>query len=159
MSRAIIERKANGLITENRKAYYEYHILETYEAGIVLQGTEVKALRQGKVQMVDAHAAIEREEAWLYSLHISPFEKGSYSNHNPMRRRKLLLHGQEIRRLIGKTQEKGLTLVPLKLYFKDGKVKLELAVCQGKKLYDKRADAASKDAKREQERAMRREMS
>jgi len=151
-------RKGSGLITNNRKALYEYHILETYEAGMVLQGTEVKSLRQGKVQMVDAHASLHKEEVWLYNLHISAFDKGSYSNHEPTRRRKLLLHRAEIRRLIGKQAEKGLTLVPLKLYFKNGIVKLELAVAKGKKLYDKRADTATKDAKREAERALRREV-
>lgn len=146
------------LITNNRKAYYEYHILETWEAGMVLQGTEVKSLRQGKVQMVDAHAQVVRGELWLYNLHISPFDKGSHSNHLPTRPRKLLLHRGEINRLIGKQEEKGLTLVPLKLYFKDGRVKLELGLAKGKKLYDKRADAATRDAKREAERAYRREL-
>ena len=146
------------LITNNRKAYYEYHILETWEAGMVLQGTEVKSLRQGKVQMVDAHAQVVRGELWLYNLHISPFDKGSHSNHLPTRPRKLLLHRGEINRLIGKQEEKGLTLVPLKLYFTDGRVKLELGLAKGKKLYDKRADAATRDAKREAERAYRREL-
>ena len=156
---ASTSRKGNYVITENRKAYHEYFVLERYEVGLVLQGTEVKALRQGKVQMVDAHAQVVREELWLYSLHISPFEKGSYSNHVATRPRKLLMHRAEIKRLIGKQQEKGLTLVPLKLYFKDGIVKLELGVCKGKKLYDKRSDAAERDAKREVERAFRREAS
>lgn len=147
-------RKGTQLITKNRRAFHEYHILETYEAGLVLTGTEVKSLRAGKVQMVDAFAQVIRSEIWLYNLHISPFEKGNRFNHEPTRPRKLLLHAQEIRRLIGKVTEQGLTLVPLSLYFKDGRVKCELAVCKGKKLYDKRAAEASKDAKREAERAM-----
>lgn len=147
-------RQGTQLITKNRRAFHEYHILETYEAGLVLTGTEVKSLRAGKVQMVDAFAQVVRGELWLYNLHISPFEKGNRFNHEPTRPRKLLLHAQEIRRLIGKTTEQGLTLVPLSLYFKDGKAKLELAVGKGKKLYDKRAAEATKDAKREAERAM-----
>jgi SsrA-binding protein len=147
-------RKGTSPITKNRRAFHEYFILETYEAGMVLTGTEVKSLRAGRVQMVDAHAQVVRGELFLYNLHISPWDKGNRFNHEPNRPRKLLLHGAEIRRLIGKTQEQGLTLVPLSLYFKDGKAKLELAVCKGKKLYDKRADAATKDAKREAERAM-----
>ncbi|MBT9589133.1 SsrA-binding protein SmpB [bacterium] len=152
-------RKGNSVITDNRRAYYEYHILETFEAGLVLWGSEVKSLRQGKVQMVDSHAQVVRQELWLYNLYIAPFEKASHTNHEPKRPRKLLLHRREIRRLIGKQEEKGLTLIPTKLYFKDGRVKLELAVAKGKKLYDKRADAATRDAKRDQERALRREVS
>lgn len=152
-------RKGTRIITDNRRAYYEYHILETYEAGLVLVGSEVKSLRQGKVQMVDAHAQVVRGELWLYNLYIAPFEKASHTQHEAKRPRKLLLHAQEIRRLIGKQEEKGLTIIPTKLYFKDGRVKLELAVAKGKKLYDKRADAAAKDAKRQTERAMRREVS
>ena len=156
---ADIPRKGSKLITDNRRAYYEYHILETYEAGMVLLGSEVKSLRHGRVQMVDAHAQVVRQELWLYNLHITPFEKSSYQNHVPTRPRKLLLHRGEINRLIGKQEERGLTLIPTKMYFKDGIVKLELGVAKGKKLYDKRQDEATKDAKREAERHMRREVS
>lgn len=149
-----IPRKGNRTITDNRRAYYEYHILETYECGLVLLGSEVKSLRHGRVMMSDAHAQVVRNELWLYNLHINPFEKSSYQNHEAKRPRKLLLHRGEINRLIGKQEEKGLTLIPTKLYFKDGRVKLEMGVARGKKLYDKRADQAAKDAKRETERAM-----
>ena len=154
-----IPRSGTKMITDNRRAYYEYHILETYEAGMVLLGSEVKSLRHGRVQMVDAHAQVVRQELWLYNLHITPFEKSSYQNHVPTRPRKLLLHRGEINRLIGKQEERGLTLIPTKMYFKDGIVKLELGVAKGKKLYDKRQDEATKDAKREAERHMRREVS
>lgn len=157
MSATESSRKGIKIITDNRRAYYEYHILETYEAGLVLMGSEVKSLRQGKVQMSDAHAQVVRGELWLYNLHIAPFEKATHINHEAKRPRKLLLHRQEIRRLIGKQEEKGLTLIPTKLYFKDGRVKLELAVARGKKLYDKRADSAAQDARREAERAVRKE--
>ena len=151
--------KQSGIkrVATNRKASYEYHLLENYEAGLVLQGTEVKSMRDNKVQMVDAYATIIREEAWIYNLHIAPFDKGNRNNHDPIRPRKLLLHKSEIRRLIGKTQEMGLTLVPLRIYFKEGRAKLEFAVAKGKKLYDKRADKAEKEANREIERALRRD--
>ena len=150
-------RAANKDITVNRPARHEYHILETYEAGIVLQGTEVKSLRDGLVNITDAYAQVIKGEVWLYNLHISPFDKGNRFNHDPTRPRKLLLHRSEIRRLIGLVQQQGLTLIPLRLYFSDGKVKLELAVGKGKKLYDKRADKHAKEAKREAERAVRRD--
>lgn len=142
-------------IALNRKARHEYHILEVIECGVVLQGTEVKSLREGKANLTDAYATVVHGEVWLYNLHISPFDKGNRFNHDPLRPRKLLLHRMEIRRLIGKTQEKGLTLVPLRLYFSNGKVKVELALGKGKKLYDKREAEASRDAKREVERALR----
>lgn len=142
-------------IALNRKARHEYHILEVIECGVVLQGTEVKSLREGKANLTDAYAVVQHGEVWLYNLHISPFDKGNRFNHDPLRPRKLLLHRMEIRRLIGKTQEKGLTLVPLRLYFSNGKVKVELALGKGKKLYDKREAEASRDAKREVERALR----
>lgn len=147
-------RKGEQLITPNRSARYEYHILDTYEAGIVLVGTEVKSLRAGRVQLTDAYAGLQRGEVWLYNLHIAPWDKGNRNNHVATRPRKLLLHRQEIRRLIGKVQEQGLTLVPLRLFFRDGIVKLEFAVGKGKKLYDKRADTAAKEGKREAERAL-----
>lgn len=142
-------------VATNRRASYEYHLLEQYEAGLVLQGTEVKSLRDSKVQILDAYAEIHKGEAWIHNLHISPFDKGNRFNHDPVRPRKLLLHKQEIRRLIGKTQELGLTLVPLRIYFKNGRAKLAFAVAKGKKLYDKRADKAEKEANREIERAVR----
>ena len=121
------------LIAENRRGRFEYHIIDTYEAGIVLVGTEVKSLRQGKLNMVDAYACVQNGEAWLYNLHISPFEKGNRYNHQPNRVRKLLLHGKELDRLQKATDEKGLAIVPLKLYFRKGIVKLELGVGRGKK--------------------------
>lgn len=148
--------QANKYITKNRKAWYQYHILESFEAGLVLVGTEVKSLRQGKVSMVDAYATIKTDEAWLHNLHISPFEKGNRQNHDPLRPRKLLLHKREIQKLIAKTQEKGLTLIPLRLYLNPrGRVKVEVGLCKGKKLHDKRAATAEKDAKREIERVVK----
>ena len=139
-------------ITVNRKARHEYTILQTYEAGIVLQGTEVKALRQGKANLVDSYASLKEGEVWLYGSHISVYEQGNINNHEPMRTRKLLLNKSEIKKLIGKVKEKGLTLIPIRLYFKNGKVKVELALAKGKKVYDKREAIAKRDAAREQER-------
>lgn len=142
-------------ITVNRKARHEYAILQTFEAGIALQGTEVKSLRQGKANLVDGYAKIENGEVWLVSVHISEYTQGNINNHDPVRSRKLLLKKSEIRKLIGKTKEKGLTLIPLRLYFKNGKVKVELALAKGKKVYDKRRDIAKKDFQREQERRIK----
>ncbi len=142
-------------ITVNRKARHEYTILQTYEAGIALQGTEVKALRQGKANLVDSYATIKENEVWLVSAHISPYEQGNINNHEPTRTRKLLLNRSEIRKLIGKIKEKGLTLIPLRLYFKNGKVKVELALAKGKKVYDKREAIAKKDLQRNQERRIK----
>jgi SsrA-binding protein len=142
-------------ITVNRKARYEYTILQTYEAGIVLQGTEVKALRQGKANLVDSYANLKDGEVWLYGSHISVYEQGNINNHEPMRTRKLLLNKSEIKKLIGRVKEKGLTLIPLRLYFKNGKVKVELALAKGKKVYDKREAIAKRDAQREQERGVK----
>ena len=139
-------------ITTNRKARHEYSILQTFETGIVLTGTEVKALRQGKANLVDSYANIEKGEVWLMSANISAYEQGNINNHEPTRQRKLLLNKSEIRRLIGKVKEKGLTLIPLRLYFKNGKVKVELAVAKGKKVYDKRETIAKRDFQRNQER-------
>jgi len=139
-------------ITTNRKARHEYSILQTFETGIVLTGTEVKALRQGKANLVDSYANIEKGEVWLLSANISVYEQGNINNHEPTRQRKLLLNKSEIRRLIGKVKEKGLTLIPLRLYFKNGKVKVELAVAKGKKVYDKRESIAKRDFQRDQER-------
>ncbi len=143
------------IIAQNKKARHDYFIEETYEAGIVLKGTEVKSIRQGKVNLKDSYAAIQNGEVYVYNMHISPYEKGNIYNVDPVRSRKLLLNRREINRLIGYTQQKGLTLVPLKLYFKKGLVKMELAVARGKKLHDKRADIAKRHAEREIERSLR----
>lgn len=135
-------------IAENRKAYHDYHIEETLEAGIALQGTEVKSLRLGRVNLRDSFAKVERGEVFLHGVHISPYEQGNRFNHDPLRVRKLLLHKREIRRLIGKVREEGYTLIPTKLYFKNGRCKVELALAKGKKLYDKRDAIAKRDAER-----------
>ena len=142
-------------ITVNRKARHEYYIIQTYEAGIVLVGTEVKALRQGKANLVDSYAALNDGEVWLYGAHISVYEQGNINNHEPTRTRKLLLNKSEIKKLIGKVKEKGLTLIPLRLYFRNGKVKVELALAKGKKVYDKRESIAKRDMKRDQERRIK----
>jgi SsrA-binding protein len=142
-------------ITVNRKARHEYTILQTYEAGIVLQGTEVKSLRQGKANLVDSYANIKNGELWLFGTHISEYTQGNINNHEPTRMRKLLLKSNEIRKLTGKIKEKGLTLIPLRLYFKEGKVKVELALAKGKKVYDKREAIAKKDMQRDQERKIK----
>ena len=147
------------IIAENRKACHDFTIYETYEAGISLTGTEVKSLRAGKANMKDSYAQLTRSaEVFLYNLHISPYDHGNIFNHDPLRNRRLLLHREEIRKLIGKVKEKGYALVPLKMYFKRGLVKVEIALAVGKKLYDKRQDMAKKDAKREVERAMKERM-
>lgn len=142
-------------ITVNRKARHEYTILQTYEAGIVLQGTEVKSLRQGKANLVDSYASLKDGEVWLYGAHISVYDQGNINNHEPTRTRKLLLNKSEIKKLIGKVKEKGLTLIPLRLYFSNGRVKVELALAKGKKIYDKREAIAKKDVQRDQERNVR----
>ncbi|NCD08151.1 MAG: SsrA-binding protein SmpB [Negativicutes bacterium] len=144
------------IAAENRKARHDYTIYETFEAGIELVGTEVKSLRAGKANLKDAYAQITKSaEVYVYNLHISPYDFGNQFNHDPLRPRRLLLHRSEIRRLIGKTKEKGYTLVPLKLYFTHGLVKMELALAIGKKLYDKRQAMAEKDAKREMDRSLK----
>lgn len=144
------------IVSDNRKARYLYEILETYEAGIALQGTEVKSIRAGKVNLQDAYALIRGGEAWLFNAHISPFEKaGGYFNHDPRRTRKLLLHREQINKLLGQVEQKGLTLVPLKMYLKKGRVKVDIAVGRGKKLHDKREDIRQRDDKRTMERAMK----
>lgn len=142
-------------IVTNRKARHEYHILETYEAGIKLQGTEVKSIRAGRVNFKDSFAIIENGEVWLYNMHISPYEFGNRFNHEADRKRKLLMHKNEIRKLIGKIKEQGLTLIPLKLYFNRQWVKVELALAKGKKLYDKRQDIAKRTDQRQIERALK----
>ncbi|MHB9095516.1 MAG: SsrA-binding protein SmpB [Eubacteriales bacterium] len=143
------------IITDNRKARHDFHIEETYEAGIVLAGTEVKSLRAGQVNLKDSFARVDNGEVFLFNAHISPYDQGNRFNHEPRRTRKLLMNKYEIRKLIGRVQEKGLTLVPLKMYFKNGRAKVQLALAKGKKLYDKRDDMAARDAKREMERDFR----
>lgn len=138
-----------ALIAQNRKARHEYTILEGMEAGVVLTGTEVKSLRAGRASLVDGFATIDGGEVFLHGVHIPEYTQGTWTNHEPRRVRKLLLHKGEIDRLIGKTRESGLTLVPLRLYFKDGKVKVEIALARGKRSYDKRQDLAARDADRE----------
>ncbi|TAM81175.1 MAG: SsrA-binding protein SmpB [Jatrophihabitans sp.] len=142
------------LIAQNRKARHDYAILDTYEAGVVLTGTEVKSLRLGRASLVDGFATIDDGEVYLRNVHIPEYEQGSWTNHEPRRTRKLLLHRGEILRLIGKTKESGLTLVPLSLYFSQGKVKVEIALAKGKKSYDKRQDLARRDADREVRKAL-----
>lgn len=149
------EVKDQKNITVNRKARHEYTILQTIEAGIVLQGTEVKSLRASKANLVDSYASIERGEVWLISAHISEYTQGNINNHEPTRSRKLLLNRNEIRKLTSKVNEKGLTLIPLRLYFKHGKVKVELGLAQGKKVYDKRETIAKRDFDREQQRRIK----
>ncbi len=136
-------------ITENRKARHEYFVIESFEAGIELVGTEVKSIRQGTVNLKDSWCSIENGEIFVKGMHISPYEKGNIFNKDPLRPRKLLMHKREIIRLFSTVKQDGLTLIPLSLYFKDSKVKLQLGLCKGKKLYDKREDSAKRDAKRE----------
>ncbi|WP_375496560.1 SsrA-binding protein SmpB [uncultured Jatrophihabitans sp.] len=142
------------IIAQNRKARHDYTVLDTYEAGLVLTGTEVKSLRLGRASLVDGFATIDSGEVFLRNVHIPEYEQGSWTNHEPRRVRKLLLHRGEIERLVGKTKESGLTLVPLALYFTEGKVKVELALAKGKRTYDKRQDLARRDADREVARAL-----
>ena len=145
--------KTNGkLIANNKKAYHDYFILDTYEAGIALHGTEVKSLRMGKCSIKESFIRVENGEMFIYGMHISPYEKGNIFNKDPLRVRKLLLHKAEINKMLGKTKEKGMSIVPLKVYFKGSLVKLEIGLAKGKKLYDKRQDIAKKDQKREAER-------
>ena len=144
------------IISDNRLARFNYHIIETYEAGVALQGTEVKSIREGKVNLRDGYALIRNNEAWLLNIHISPYQKaGDFFNHEPRRSRKLLLHKQEIRKLIGKVEQQGLTLVPLRMYYKRGWVKVDIALAQGKKLYDKRETIKRRDDKRAMQRAIK----
>lgn len=142
-------------IATNRKAYHDYQILDSYEAGIVLTGTEIKSLRAGRVNLRDSYATVRDGEVWLVNAHIAPYSHGQRQNHEPRRERKLLLHRQEINRLIGKVQEKGWTMVPLRIYLKDGRAKVELALVRGKKQYDKRKAVAERDYDREMQRAVK----
>jgi len=145
----VARESGRKLIAQNKKARHDYHIDETYEAGLALVGTEVKSLRAGRASLVDAYGRIKDGEVWLEGAHIPEYDQGSWTNHEPRRPRKLLLHRAEIAKLIGKTKESGLTLVPLSLYFKDGKAKVEIALARGKKAYDKRQTLAARDAERE----------
>ena len=146
---ASVEKQARKLIANNKKVYHDYFLEEKYETGISLAGTEVKSLRMGKCSIKESFVRIENEEVYIYGMHISPYEKGNIFNKDPLRPRKLLLHKSEIRKLIGKIKEKGYTLVPVEVYFNGSLVKVEIALARGKKLYDKRADIAKKDQKRE----------
>jgi SsrA-binding protein len=148
-------KKGIKIVVENRKARHDYHIKETFEAGMVLVGTEVKSLRMGKGNLKDAYAVVKGGEVWVNNFHISPYEKGNQFNHDPLRPKKLLLNRREINHLVGMQQERGYTLVPLKIYLKNGLAKMDLAVGVGKKLYDKREDIAARDAKRDIERALK----
>ncbi len=140
---------AQANVAENRKAFHDYHIIETFEAGVALLGTEVKAIREGRVNLRDSFASVEGGEIFLYNVNISPYSHRGYADHEPLRRRKLLLHRDEIRKLIGRTVEKGMTLVPLRMYFKNGRVKVAVSLAKGKKDYDKRETIKRRDADRE----------
>src|SRR5580698_11253789 len=141
--------KAQKSIAENRKAFHDFHLLESFEAGVALLGTEVKAIREGRVNLRDSFARVENGEVFLFNVNISPYSHRGYADHEPLRRRKLLLHRSEIRKLIGKTVEKGMTLVPVRLYFKNGRVKIAISLAKGKKEYDKRETIKRRDADRE----------
>jgi SsrA-binding protein len=153
-----MESEGIKIIAQNKKARHDYFIEQTMEAGIVLSGTEVKSIRQGKVNLKDCYASIKDGEILVNGMHISPYEQGNIFNKDPLRDRKLLLHKSEINRLIGYTKQKGMSLVPIQLYFKRGRVKLELGIARGKKLYDKREDIAERDAKREIDRKLKESM-
>ena len=150
-----MRERGRKMIAQNRKARHDFHVEDVYEAGIVLTGTEVKSLRAGRASLIDGYAVIKDGEAWLMGVHIPEYTEGTWTNHEPRRPRKLLLHRLEIERLIGKTKESGLTLVPLALYFKDGKAKIEIALARGKRQHDKRQALAERQASREMARALR----
>jgi SsrA-binding protein len=150
----VAKETGRKLIAQNKKARHDYHLEDVLEAGLVLQGTEVKSLRAGRASLVDAYAHVKNGEVWLETAHIPEYDQGSWTNHEPRRPRKLLLHREQIAKLVGKTKESGLTLVPLSIYFKDGKAKVEIALARGKRAYDKRQSLAERDAAREIERAV-----
>lgn len=150
----MVKEQGQKTIARNKKARHEYYIEDTWEAGIVLTGTEVKSLREGRASLVDGFAQMRDGELWMYNVHIPEYNQGTWNNHAPRRLRKLLLHKSEIQKLIGKTKESGLTLIPLELYFKDGKAKVEIGLARGKKDYDKRQTLLERTMKREAERAM-----
>ncbi len=145
----------NKIVATNRKAYHDYHVGETYEAGIALTGTEIKSVRQGMVSLRDSFARVENGEVFLYNMNVSAYDAGNRFNHEPRRTRKLLLHKSEIRKLVTKTQEKGFTLIPLKVYLKGGRAKVELALAKGKRLYDKREDIKKRDVMRQVDRVIK----
>jgi len=152
----VSRERGRRVVAQNKKARHDYHVEETFEAGLVLTGTEVKSLRAGRASLVDGYASIKDGEIWLHNVHIPEYTQGTWTNHEPRRTRKVLLHRAEIHKLVGKTQEKGLTLVPLALYFKDGYAKVELGLARGKRTYDKRQALAERQANREAQRAMAR---
>ena len=143
------------IVVQNRKARYDYHALDTWEAGIALLGTEVKSLRNGKANLRESYARVDGNEVYLHNVHIGEYEQGNLNNHEPTRKRKLLLHRQEINRMRGQVEEKGLTLIPLKLYFKRGRAKVEIALAKGKREYDRRQDIAKREANRDLDRALK----
>jgi SsrA-binding protein len=143
------ETAGEKLIADNRKAYHDFHILDTFEAGVVLVGTEVKAIREGRVNLRDSFGRVEAGEVWVYNVHISAYSHRGYADHEPTRRRKLLLNREEIRKLIGKTVERGMTLVPTRMYFKNGRVKIAIGLAKGKKAHDKRETVRRREAERE----------
>ncbi|HLE13194.1 MAG TPA: SsrA-binding protein SmpB [Anaerolineales bacterium] len=143
------------VVATNRKAHHEYFLLDTYEAGIALQGSEIKSIRAGRVSLAQAYVTVEANEVWLVNAHVAPYEQANRYNHDPLRRRKLLLHQKEIREIWGNVRQKGVTIVPLRMYLKEGRAKVEIAVAKGKKLYDKRADLAERDAQREMDRQVK----
>ncbi len=151
-------QKGIKIIAQNKKAYHEYFVEETYECGLALKGTEVKSMRQGRVNLKESFCMIRQMEIFAEGMHISPYEQGSFSNTDPLRPKKLLMHKAEIRKLSGLVARQGYTLIPLKVYLKDGRMKLELGLCRGKHLHDKRDSAAERDARREMDRAIRERM-
>ena len=159
MAKTKTENENIRIISQNKKAFHDYEITERFEAGMVLLGTEVKSLREGRANLKDSYARVKKSEVFLYGLHISPYSHASHDNHEPERVRKLLLHRIEIKKLLGKTQERGFSLIPLKLYFKDGRVKVEIALARGKREYDKRESLKRKEETRELDRLKRRKLS
>ncbi len=155
-SKAVAAKRHSSVIARNRRARHDYHLEDTVEGGLVLTGTEVKSLREGRASLTDGFAQIQDGEVWLHGVHIPEYTQGTWTNHEPRRPRKVLMHRKEIDRFASKVAERGLTIVPLELYFKDGRVKVELALARGKRSYDKRHDLAERDAAREVERAFRR---
>jgi SsrA-binding protein len=155
-AKAVASKRQSAVIARNRRARHDYHLEDTVEGGLVLTGTEVKSLREGRASLTDGFAQIEDGEVWLHGVHIPEYTQGTWTNHEPRRPRKVLMHRKEIDRFASKVAERGLTIIPLELYFKDGRVKVELALARGKRSYDKRHDLAERDAAREVERAFRR---
>ena len=155
-AKAVASKRQSTVIARNRRARHDYHLEDTVEGGLVLTGTEVKSLREGRASLTDGFAQIEDGEVWLHGVHIPEYTQGTWTNHEPRRPRKVLMHRKEIDRFASKVAERGLTIIPLELYFKDGRVKVELALARGKRSYDKRNDLAERDAAREVERAFRR---